>query len=123
MKHLRALIRVEIHAITDELRQLKRWRRLPPDDRPPPPVTTLGLHAAKQRATLLCTIMAHSRGRVHAHGGADLDAQARLLSVALARMDAMTWQRPILDPSLRATMRAILARTSACIAPTEEHRA
>jgi hypothetical protein len=130
ISELRHAIRVEIHATAAELRALKRWWRTPPDARAEPPVTRHALHPLQRRATLLCMIIAHSRGRVHraADGAAEQGAQ---LVEALAAMDRMRVQTPLLDASLRAAARAILARTErvatnsthACVAPTVEHRA
>jgi hypothetical protein len=127
----RDIIRPEIHTTADEIRRLKRWLRLVPDERPAPPDTQFPLPALKWRATLLCTIMAHSRGRLHARSTAGLDDQAGLLIEALDAMEPMKRQTPLLDASVRAAARGILARRNpageagpiACVAPTAERRA
>jgi len=131
----RDVIRPEIHTTADEIRRLKRWLRLPPDERPARPETGFALPALRWRATLLCTIMAHSRGRVHARSTASVDDQAALLVEALDAMEPMKRQTPLLDANLRAAARGILARRSpareagpqampdGCVAPTAERRA
>ena len=131
MKSFRDIIRPEIHMTADEIRALKRWLRLPPDERPAQPETRFALAALKRRATLLCTIIAHSRGRLHARSAAGTEEQAALLGEALDAMDRMKAQTPVLDARLRAAARGILARRSPardageheCVAPTVERRA
>jgi hypothetical protein len=130
MKAIREIIRIEIHTTAAELRALKRWWRTPPDDRPEPPVTRFALTSLKRRATLLCMTMAHSRRRLHLHACSGIAEQEAELVAALDAMDRMKVQTPLLDTRLRDAARAILAgtrqgvtRDSACVAPTEEHRA
>jgi len=128
MNALRDILRIEIHATADELRALKRWSRTPPDDRPAPPGARFPLHLSRRRATLLCMAMAHSRGRIHQHATASLEAQALELVEALDAMDAMKQQTPLLDSRIREAARAILARRrpdtqiDACVALTVERR-
>ena len=130
MNTLRDTIRPEIHTTGDEIRRLKRWWRTPPDARPERPATRFALPALKRRATLLCMIMAHSRGRIHLRAVTS-DEQAATLVEALDAMDAMKIQTPLLAAELRAAARAILARRNspvatrpdACVAPTAERRA
>ena len=131
MKTFRDVIRPEIQMTADEIRVLKRWLRLPPDERPARPETRFALALLKWRATLLCTIMAHSRGRLHARSSAGTDEQAELLGEALDAMDRMKAQTPVLDARLRGAARGILARRTPaaaagpdeCVAPTAERRA
>lgn len=131
MKAFRDVIRAEIHATADEIRRLKRWTRTPPDERPERPVTRFALYPLKQRATLLCMAMAHSRGRIHLRSLGQVEAQEARLIEALDAMDRMQRQTALLDAALREAARAILARRSqavasrpeACVAPTEERRA
>jgi hypothetical protein len=125
LRALREIIRAEIHATADEGRQLKRWWRTPDDERPEPPATRFALHPTRKRATLLCMVMAHSRGRRHRKGCADLAEQEAELVTELAAMDRMVVQTPLLDAGVRAIARAILGVRSAtaCVAPTEERRA
>ena len=130
MKEIRDIIRAEIHATADEIRRLKRWWRTPPDRRPEPPATRFALHPSRRRATLLCMVMAHSRGRIHLRSMAGIEQQATALREALDGMERMKRQTPLFDAALQAAARAILAwnrqsgrRTDACVAPTEEHRA
>ena len=128
MNDLRALFRIQIHATTDELRALKRWSRLPQADRPAPPATSAPLHPLRRRATLLCMLVAHSRGRLHQRATASLEAQAGELVEALDAMDRMKYQAPPLDAPTREAARAILARRQrinhqdACVALTVERR-
>jgi hypothetical protein len=131
VKTFRDIIRPEIQMTADEIRVLKRWMRLPPDERSARPETRFALAMLRWRATLLCTIMAHSRGRLHARSSAGLDEQAALLVGELDVMDTMKRQTPVLDAKLRAAARGILARRSPaggaganeCVAPTVERRA
>ena len=132
MKTFRDMIRPEIGMTADEIRVLKRWMRQPPDDRSARPETRFALAMLRWRATLLCTIMAHSRGRLHAaRSTAGLADQAALLAETLDAMDRMKAQTPVLDARLRAAARGILMRRSpaggagadGCVAPTEERRA
>jgi hypothetical protein len=131
MNAIQDIIRAEIHATAAEIRALKRWWRTPPDDRPEPPSTRFALHPSKRRATLLCMVMAHGRGRVHLRSTSSVEEQGALLLEALDAMERMKIQRPLLDASLREAARTILARrkqvvvdrTNACVAPTVEHRA
>jgi hypothetical protein len=123
---LRALIRAEIAATVHDLRVLKPWTRLPRQDRGARPDTRFDLITTKARATLLCTIIAHSRGRIHrcaAHDG--LAAQAAMIETHLAALEAGRGL-PLLDANIRAAARVILARRApsptACVAPTAEHR-
>ena len=130
MNAFRDIIRAEIHATADEIRQLKRWWRTPPDDRPEPPTTRCALLPSKRRATLLCMIMAHSRGRIHLRSSTPHEQEGEIVD-ELDRMDQMKRQTPLLEAGLREAARAILARrkqvvvpgTDACVAPTEERRA
>lgn len=128
MNALRDIVRTEIHSTAHEIRALKRWWRTPPEQRPARPATQFAIGPSKQRATLLCMVMAHSRGRVHL-SLLTLDAQETRLREALDVMDRMTVQTPLLDVPLREAVRAILVRRmliapiTACVAPTEEHRA
>lgn len=130
MNEIRAMIRAEIHSTADELRRLKRWWRIAPDDRPEPPVTRFALHPSKRRATLLCMLMAHSRGRVHLQSTSALEEQGAQLLAILDAMEPMKLQTPLLDASLREAARAILAwkkqtvvpPPDACVAPTVERR-
>jgi hypothetical protein len=112
MKLLRTVIRGEIHSTAEEIRRLKWWWRMPDDHRVDrlPPETRFPLAASKRRATLLCMLMAHSRGRKHLGSHADLAEQARVLAEELAKMDEMRLVTPLLDDALRATGRAILER-------------
>ncbi len=130
MKAIRDIIRAEIHATADEIRRLKRWWRTPPDRRTEPPATRFPLHPSRQRATLLCMVMAHSRGRLHLRSMAGIEQQAAALREALDAMERMKRQMPLFDAALQAAARAILAwdrraaaGTDACVAPTAEHRA
>lgn len=131
MKTFRDMIRPEIEMTADEIRVLKRWMRLPPDERAARPETRFALAVLRSRATLLCTIMAHSRGRLHARSTASIDEQAALLNEALGAMDRMKAQTPVLDARLRGAARGILALrgparaagVNECVAPTEERRA
>jgi len=131
VKTFRDMIRPEIEMTADEIRVLKRWMRLPPDERAALPETRFALALLRRRATLLCTIMAHSRGRLHARSTASIDEQAALLNEALAAMDRMKAQTPVLDARLRGAARGILASRSPAgeagnhggVAPTEERRA
>lgn len=130
MNEIRDIIRTEIHSTADEIRRLKRWWRTRPDDRPEPPATRFALHPSRRRATLLCMIMAHSRGRIHLQSTASVEQQAARLLEALDAMERMKQQTPLFDAALQAAARAILAwnrraaaRTDACVAPTVEHRA
>lgn len=131
MNAIQNIIRLEIHATAAELRALKRWWRTPPEARPEPPATRCALHPSKRRATLLCMLMAHSRGRIHRRSTGTLDEQAQALREALDAMDRMKLQTPLLNAGLREAARAILARSRqaaaadshACVAPTVEHRA
>jgi hypothetical protein len=131
MNEIRDLIRAEIHSTADEIRRLKRWWRAAPDDRPEPPVTRFALHPSKRRATLLCMLMAHSRGRIHLRSTGGIDEQAAQLLEVLDAMEPMKLQTPLLDARLREAGRAILARRKqtivvppdACVAPTVERRA
>ena len=104
----------------DELAELR------PELRPEP---RFDLRASKQRATMLCTLMAHSRGRVHrrrVHDG--LAAQAAEIGDWLDELEAGRGL-PLLDGNIRAAARVILDHrqrsqtTHACVAPTAEHRA
>jgi hypothetical protein len=114
---LRASLRVEIHAISADLRLLKAHWRTPPAARGEPPPTRLDLWRSKQRATLLCMLMAHSRGRRHVpvwlrgHTEAvelpDLAAQAAFLAAQLERKE---YCKPLLEDSLRSLARIILTR-------------
>lgn len=129
MKALRDIIRTEILFTADEIRGLKRWWRTPADERPERPAARFALHPSKRRATLLCMVMAHSRGRIHLRGSA-LGEQCAAILEALDAMDRMKVQTPLFDPSIRDAARAILARRQegrpcsvACVAPTEERRA
>ena len=127
MNALRDIIRAEIHATADELRRLKRWWRTPPDDRPERPDTRFALHPLKQRATLLCMVMAHSRGRIHLRSST-LDEQGAELREALDAMERRKLTTPLFEASLREAARAILAgrpvpEPHACVAPTAERRA
>jgi hypothetical protein len=129
MKPFRDIIRAEIMSTAVEIRELKRWWRTPVEQRPERPATRFALHPSKHRATLLCTIMAHSRGRIHVRGST-LDAQDGELVDALSAMDRMQVQTPLLDAVIRGAARAILAyrqqprpSTDACVAPTVERRA
>jgi hypothetical protein len=130
MNAFRDIIRAEIHSTAAEIRQLKRWWRTPPDDRPEPPTTRFALLPSKRRATLLCMIMAHSRGRLHLRGSTTEEQEAEIVD-ELDMMDHMKRQTPLLAASLREAARAILTRrrqpaaieTDACVAPTEERRA
>ena len=128
MTELRDILRIEIHAVTDELRALKRWSRTPPDNRPPAPSTSAKLHPLRRRATLLCTLVAHSRGRIHQRATASVADQAAALVEALDAMDRMKFQTPVLDARIRETARAILSRpppvrlVDACVALTVERR-
>ena len=131
MNPIQEIIRAEIHATAGELRGLKRWWRTPPDDRPEPPATRFALHPLKRRATLLCMLMAHSRGRLHLRSTSTVEEQGAQLLTALDAMERMTLQTPLLDATLRQAARAILGRRAtdgpgqlnACVAPTAEHRA
>lgn len=131
MKEIRDVIRTEIHATADEIRRIKRWSRTPPDLRPEPPATRFALIPSKRRATLLCMVMAHSRGRLHLRSTGSVEQQAAALLEALDAMERMKRQTPLFDAALQAAARAILAwnrkaglaRTDACVAPTAEHRA
>jgi hypothetical protein len=131
MNAFRQIIRADIHSTADEIRRLKRWWRTPPDDRPEPPVTRFALHRLKWRATLLCMIMAHSRGRIHLRSTSRVEDQARAIVEALDAFEPMKLQTPLLDARLREAARAILARRQqigiagpdGCVAPTAEHRA
>ena len=130
MKAFRDIIRAEILSVAVEIRELKRWWRTPPDKRPDRPVTRFALQPSKRRATLLCMIMAHSRGRIHVRGSA-LEAQDTELVEELADMDRMKVQTPLLDAGVRDAARAILSHrqqlqnpsSDACVAPTVERRA
>jgi hypothetical protein len=130
MKAFRDIIRAEIVSTAVEIRALKRWWRTPVEQRPERPATRFALCPSKRRATLVCTIMAHSRGRVHARGST-LEAQERELVDALSAMDRMQVQTPLLDAGVRAAARAILIQrqqaqspsSDACVAPTVERRA
>jgi hypothetical protein len=129
MNAFRDIIRAEILSTAVEIRELKRWWRTPIDARPERPATRFALLPSKRRATLLCMAMAHSRGRIHAKGGTAEEQEAELVE-ALAAMDRMKVQTPLLDPGVRDAARAILAlrkqrRDSpfACVAPTVERRA
>lgn len=126
---IRELIRTEILSTADELRQLKRWWRTPPDARPDRPATRFALELSKRRATLLCMAIAHSRGRIHRRGATAVE-QAAQLGEALDAMDRMKVQTALLDARLREAVRAILASwhrsgepSHECVAPTEERRA
>jgi hypothetical protein len=129
MKAFRDIIRAEIISTAVEIRGLKRWWRTPAGERPEPPATRFALPPSKRRATLLCTIMAHSRGRIHVQG-TTLDAQEIELVEALSAMDRMQVQTPLLDAGVRGAARAILAHrqqgqrpsSNACVAPTVERR-
>lgn len=131
MTEIRAMIRADIHATADEIRQLKRWWRTPPDRRPEPPTTRFALCSSRRRATLLCMVMAHSRGRLHLRSMAGIEQQAAALREAMDAMERMKRQTPLFDAALQAAARAILAwnrqprdtETDACVAPTAEHRA
>ena len=111
LHELRLIIRAEIHATAAEIRALKRWHRIPPADRPDaaPPATRFALHPSKRRATLLCALMAHSRGRVHLRAHVDTVGQAAFLRDALAPMDELRVQTSLLDERLRDAARGILA--------------
>jgi hypothetical protein len=130
MKTFRDIIRAEILSTAVEIRALKRWWRTPLELRPERPATRFALHPSKRRATLLCTIMAHSRGRIHVRGST-LEAQEGELGDALSAMDRMQVQTPLLDAGVRGAARAILAHrqqpqspsSDACVAPTVERRA
>jgi hypothetical protein len=128
MKAFRDIIRVEILSTALEILGLKRWWRTPVDQRPKRPATRFALQPSKRRATLLCMVMAHSRGRVHVRGST-VETQEDELLEALGAMDRMKVQTPLLDASIRDAARAILALrqigrpTDACVAPTEERRA
>lgn len=130
MKAFRDIIRAEILSTAAEIRRLKRWWRTPLEQRPEPPATRFTLWHSKYRATLLCMIMAHSRGRIHVQGGT-LSAQDTELVEALSAMDRMKVQTPLLDANVRGAARAILAHrqqpqtpsSNACVAPTVERRA
>jgi hypothetical protein len=130
MNAFRDIIRVEIHSTADEIRRLKRWWRTPPDDRPELPATRFALLPSKRRATLLCMIMAHSRGRIHLRDSTTEEQEGKIID-ELDMMDHMKRQTPLLAASLREAARAILTRrrqpvaveTDACVAPTEERRA
>ena len=129
MNAIRDIIRAEIHATADEIRRLKRWWRTPPDDRPERPATRFALEPSKRRATLLCMVMAHSRGRLHLRS-TTIEQQGAQLVEALDAMEPMKLQTPLFDVKLREAARAILAwrdqavaRTNACVAPTAERRA
>jgi hypothetical protein len=129
MKAFRDIIRAEIRSTAVEIRELKRWWRTPVEQRPERPATRFAIHPSKRRATLLCSIMARSRGRIHVRGST-LDAQEAELVDALSAMDRMQVQTPLLDAGIRAAARAILAHrpqprpsTDACVAPTVERRA
>ena len=129
MNAFRDIIRAEIQSTAIELRELKRWWRTPIEERRERPSTRFALHPSKRRATLLCMAMAHSRGRIHAKGGTVAEQEVELVE-ALAAMDRMKVQTPLLDASVRDAARAILAlrrereeSTEACVAPTVERRA
>jgi hypothetical protein len=128
MNELRNILRIEIHATADELRALKRWLRTPPDARPEAPTTSAKLYPLRWRATLLCMLVAHSRGRIHQRATASLEEQAAALVEALDAMDRMKYQTPVLDVRIRAAARAILARgqpvrpVDACVALIVERR-
>ena len=129
MNAFRDIVRAEIHATADEIRALKRWWRTPPEQRPGRPATRFAIGPSKQRATLLCMVMAHRRGRIHLQSTTLADQETRLRE-ALDVMDRMTIQTPLLEAHLREAARAILVRRmqavaplTACVAPTEEHRA
>jgi hypothetical protein len=130
MNQLREIVRAEIHATADELRLLKRWLRTPLDHRPDRPSTSFALLPLQRRATLLCMIMAHSRGRIH-RKPTTLDDQRAELRLALDELDTRASQPPLLEASVRGAARAILIRrdqialnpATACVAPTEEYRA
>ena len=129
MNAFRDIIRAEILSTAVEIRGLKRWWRTPIDARPERPPTRFALQPSKRRATLLCMAMAHSRGRIHAKGGTEAEQAAELVE-ALAAMDRMKVQTPLLDASVRDAARAILAlrqqrkeSIEACVAPTVERRA
>jgi hypothetical protein len=131
MNAIREIIRTEILSTAEEIRLLKRWWRTPPDARPEPPVTSFALHPLKRRATLLCMLMAHSRGRIHLRSTPGVEEQAAQIREMLEAMERMKLQTPLLDAKLREAARAILARKKqtvearpdACVAPTAEHRA
>ena len=131
MNALRDIIRADIHITADEIRRLKRWWRSGPDERPEPPATRFPLHPLKQRATLLCMVMANSRGRIHLRSAGGVDEQDVAIAAALDEMDRMRYQTPLFEAGLRDAARAILARRrqavatrpEACVAPTEERRA
>jgi hypothetical protein len=127
----RDVIRPKLRATADEIRRLKRWLRTRPEARPERPETQFALAGLKQRATLLCMIIAHSRGRIHRRQATSVDEQYAELIAALDAMEPMKYQTPLLDAELRAAARAILARKAppvatrpdACVAPTAERRA
>ncbi len=131
MNAIQEIIRAEIHSTADEIRRLKRWWRTPPDDRSDPPATRFALHPSRRRATLLCMLMAHSRGRRHLRSTSTVEEQGAQILEALDAMERMKLQTPLLDATLREAARAILARkqqtvtasTNACVAPTVERRA
>ncbi len=130
MKAFRDIIRTEIQSTAVEIRVLKRWWRTPQDERPVRPATRFALLPSKRRATLLCMTMAHSRGRIHVRLST-VDEQEAAILEALAEMDRMKVQTPLLDASVRDAARAILAHRQqlrrpsidACVAPTVERRA
>lgn len=130
---VRALIRAELVAVVAELKQLKPWARLSRkqrDERPEArPQARFDLRATKWKATALCTLIAHSRGRVHRRQEHDgLAAQAAEIAAWLEALEAERGL-PLLDGNIRAAARVILDRrvtsqtTRACVAPTVEHRA
>jgi len=128
LNEIRTIIRAEIHATAAEIRSLKRWWRTPPDRRPERPDTRFALLPLQRRATLLCMMMAHSRGRIHQRSST-LDEQAAQLGEAIGAMPHAS--TPLLDWALCTAGRAILARRNqlasnqppGCVAPIVEHRA
>jgi hypothetical protein len=119
---LRSTVRTEILAFAAEIRLLKRHHRTPPGERGEPPPTRFDLPRSKLGATLVCMLMAHSRGRRHLRVWrpdhpdrfevGDLAAQAAVLERELGRMDEQErsgYATPLLSSAHRATARAILS--------------
>lgn len=98
MKIDRALLRADIAATTQQIRELKEIMR----ESGQPRLTwrvRADLAAAKMQATLLCSVAAHARGRLHRPKVQDKEAQERFVADALLKYERPEPQAEASEPA------------------------
>ncbi len=122
-QEIRIRLRMELAAITADLRAIKAWGKRPLAERGEPPATRLGLYDSRWRATLLCMLSAHLRRRLHLRRWrrsqpgeesrvASLAEQAALLGSELDAIEGNGFRGRLLEPELRVAARVILAEVA-----------